>query len=342
MQAPAAADPKQVRVTHQFKYTSPFIACRFDPQGRYVFGAAEDSTIQRFNLADGKNTTFKSHDTWARAIGFSPDGATMYTGAYDGKLLWWETAAENPTPARSVDAHQGWMRALRVSPDGSLIATAGNDNLVKLWNAADGSLVRELTGHQCHVYNCVFHPQGEQLASVDLKGIVRQWKVADGAMTRETKAEDLHKYDPSFLADIGGARSIAFNADGKQLALGGITNVTNAFAGVGNPAAVLLDWEKGEKMQLLKPKANVNGVAWGIEYHADGYWIMVAGGGLGGMLYFFKSDAAPEFHEFKLPNTGRDLHLHHATHQLAVAHFDSHVRIYDLRPPEAKPAEKKA
>ncbi len=336
MQNPPAADPKQVRATHQLKYTSPFISCRFDPQGRYVFAGAEDSTVQRFNLADGKNVAFKAHDSWTRAVGFSPDAAAVYTGAYDGKLVWWETAAENPAPVRTVQAHNGWLRAMAVSPDGKLIATAGNDNLVKLWNAADGAAVRELTGHGCHVYNVAFHPKGEQLVSVDLKGTVRQWTVADGSMTRETKAADLHKYDPSFLADIGGARSIAFGAEGKHFALGGITNVSNAFAGIGNPSAVLLDWEKGEKVQLFKPKTNVNGVAWGIEYHADGYWIMVAGGGLGGMFYFYKPEAPNEFHEFKLPNTGRDLHLHAATHQLAVAHHDIHVRVYDLRPVEKK------
>jgi WD40 repeat protein len=334
--APPSADPKQTRVTKQLKHNSPFISCRFDPQGRYVFAGAEDSSVVRFSLADDKLTQLKGHESWVRAIGFSPDGAATYTGGYDGKLIWWETAAEAPAPVRSIQAHDGWLRALAVSPDGNLIVTVGNDNLVKVWQAADGALVRELKGHECHVYHVAFPPSGEEFVTVDLKGNVKQWKTADGALGRDMKVPDLHKYDPTFLADIGGARSIAFDKDGKLLALGGITEVSNAFAGIGFPAVVLLDWAKGEKVQLHKPKAKENGVTWGIEFHADGFLIAVAGGGLGGKLYFYKPDQPNEFHEVKLPGTGRDLHLHRPTQQLAVAHHDSHVRIYDMRPAEKK------
>ena len=48
------------------------------------------------------------------------------------------------------------------------------------------------------------------------------------------------------MADHGGARGMAFAADGSKLACSGITNVSNAFAGVGNPAVVLIDWKSGK------------------------------------------------------------------------------------------------
>ena len=65
--------------------------------------------------------------------------------------------------------------------------------------------------------------------------------MATGKLARKLKAEKMHSYDKTFKADIGGARSMLFNTDGTKLAIGGITNVTNAFAGVGNPAVVMLD-----------------------------------------------------------------------------------------------------
>ena len=40
------------------------------------------------------------------------------------------------------------------------LATGGNDNMVRLWNLADGKLVRELPGHERHVYSVSFHPTG--------------------------------------------------------------------------------------------------------------------------------------------------------------------------------------
>ena len=48
------------------------------------------------------------------------------------------------------------LRGIAVSPDGKSIATCGNDQLVKLWDAADGTLLREFAGHKSHVYNLTF------------------------------------------------------------------------------------------------------------------------------------------------------------------------------------------
>jgi hypothetical protein len=58
---------------------------------------------------------------------------------------------------------------------------------------------------------------------------------------RITRGKDanLHKYDSTFMADIGGARGMTFKSDGSVLALSGITNVANAFAGIGKPGVVL-------------------------------------------------------------------------------------------------------
>ncbi len=229
---------------------------------------------------------------------------------------------------------------MAVSPDGKTIATGGNDNLVKLWNAEDGQPVAEMAGHERHVYNVAFHPDGQALASADLMGVVKHWNVADWKMAREFKAEDLSKYDKTFHADIGGARSIAFNDDGKLLALGGITNVSNAFAGVGNAAVALFDWEQGKKVQLHKPKANVRGVAWGVAFHPDGYLICAAGGGSGGFLYFYKQKSANEFHQFKLPNSARDLSLSSDHTSIAVPHADGKLGLYSLA--KAEPAKKKS
>ena len=133
-----AADPKATHVAVDYKYEAPFITCRFDPKGRYVFGAAEDRAVVRWELATGKQTVFKGHDSWVGDLAFSPDGETLVTAGYDDTLIWWPAAAEKPEPIRKVTAHAGWIRALAVSPDGSMLASAGNDGLIKLWWMADG------------------------------------------------------------------------------------------------------------------------------------------------------------------------------------------------------------
>jgi WD40 repeat protein len=327
---PVAADPKQAHVAAAWKHDSPFVACRFDPQGRYVFAAAQDMTIQRFEVANGNKVALKAHDSWVRAIGFSPDGGTTYTAGYDGRLVWWPTAAEAPAATRTVDAHAGWVRSLAVSPDGKRIATGGNDHLVKLWNAEDGSPASTFSGHDRHVYSVLFHPSGQWVLSGDLRGVVKQWEAATGKLVREFDAKDLYTPNPGQAAEYGGVRSLALSPDGKHLACAGLYKGSNPFGAVQEPLVVVFEWESAKKVQSHTAAGDSKGIVWNAEYHKDGYLVGGCGGSGGGHLLFWKLDAANEFHRFSLPNTTLDMHLAPDGVQVATAHHDRHVRITRL------------
>jgi WD40 repeat protein len=314
----------------EFKHNSPLVACRFDPSGQFVFASAQDNTLQRWELATGRKTDLVGHKSWVRGITFLPKEPVLISGDYTGRLLWWTTDADKPEPVREVQAHKGWVRAVAVSPDGKVLASCGNDHLVKLWST-DGKPLAELPGHDSHVYNLAFHPDGKQLASIDHKGIVKHWDLMKKTSIRDLDAKVLHKYDPTFRADIGGARGMAFSPDGGLLACAGITEVTNAFAGVGKPLVVLFDWSTGKPKQLLRPKEAFQGTSWGVVCHPSG-WLAAVGGGAGGALWFWKPDQPQSFHTLKLPNNARDLDLHPDGKRLAIPFFDSIVRIYDLTP----------
>src|SRR5262245_33090768 len=122
-----SVEPEKAHVAKELTHKQPLIACRFDPKGLYVFASSEDRTIQRWELASGKQVAFPGHDGWTFALAFSPDGQTLLTGGADGKLTWWPATADEPKPLRSIDAHKGWLRSIAVSPDGALVATCGND-----------------------------------------------------------------------------------------------------------------------------------------------------------------------------------------------------------------------
>jgi WD40 repeat protein len=330
--APVKVDPTKTRMAQELKHSSPLIGCRIDPSGRFVFASAQDSTLQRWELASGTKTAFTGHKGWVRALAFAARSKLLFSGGYDGRILAWPVDAGAPKPLRTIDAHKGWVRALAVSPDGQSLASCGNDGLVKLWSVADGKLLGELRGHDTHVYNVAFHPSGRVLASADLKGGVKEWDVLKGAFVRDLDARVLHKYDTTFHADIGGARAMAFSPDGSLLACAGITNVSNAFAGVGNPIVVLFDTKSGQRKNLLKPKTAFQGTAWGVVFHPDGF-VAAAGGGNGGALWFWKPEQAEAFHTVSLPNNARDLDLHPDGKRLAIPCYDGSVRIYDLTPP---------
>jgi WD40 repeat protein len=331
LQAAIRIDPVHTRLVQELKHTSPLIGCRFDPTGRFVFAGVQDNTIQRWELAGGQRTALAGHKSWVRGLAFQARDHTLFSAGYDGKVIAWQLDAPTPAPVRILHAHRGWVRAVAVSPDGRLLASCGNDHRVRLWSTGDGKPVGELVGHECHVYNVAFHPDGRQLVSADLKGVVKHWDIARAALVRNLDAAVLHKYDTSFLADIGGVRSIAFNAAGTLLACAGITEVSNAFAGVGKPLVVLFDWQTGQRKQALVPKENFQGTAWGVVLHPDGF-IAGVGGGNGGVLWFWKPEQGQAFFTLKLPNNARDLDLHPDGRRLAVACFDGVVRIYAMTP----------
>ncbi|MCE9530753.1 MAG: hypothetical protein K8T89_06460 [Planctomycetes bacterium] len=358
-------DPTATRILAEFKHASPLIGCRFDPSGRYLFVSAQDNTLQRYDLLNNRKTPLEGHTSWTRGLAFlSPNlkdaqaalayenarvasmavlggralilpsrpypAFTLISADYHGKLVWWAGESDSPKPIRTVEAHDGWIRAVVVSPDGTTIATCGNDLTIKLWAAADGKHLKTLTGHESHVYNVAFHPDGQHLVSGDLKGIIKDWDLKKGSVVRELDAKVFTKYDPTFMADIGGVRSMTFSADGTQLACAGISNVSNAFAGIGNPLILLFDWKDGKAKQL-KPKDAFQGTAWGVEFHPEG-WVISTGGGAQGRVWFWKAGDLTSAHVVTVNSNSRDLSLHPDGTKFAVACADGTARVYTMLP----------
>jgi WD40 repeat protein len=326
-----SADPAQAHVAAEFKHDSPLVCCRFDPLGRYVFAGAEDRSVQRFSLADGAKSALTAHESWVRGMAFSPDGQTLITGGYDGRLIWWPAADARPQPIRIVEAHRGWVRSLAMSGDGKILASGGNDNLVKLWNAGDGTPIRELAGHEAHVYSVLFHPSGELLVSGDLKGQVKAWSVATGEVARSFDAKALHSFNGGQGVDFGGVRSLALSPDLKQLAAAGLHNASNPLGAVHDPLVVRFDWETQQPLKS-HVAADLKGVAWRTQFHPDGFLFAAAGGSTGGHLLFWRAEEEKEFFRFALPNIARDCDLHPDSLQIATAHHDRTLRIVKLAP----------
>lgn len=366
VQKQKAANPGPVRLEREWKVGRPLIGCRFDPTGRFLFASAEDGTVRRLDLLSGRAATFAGHASWVRGIAFiphegppadcdepSPAGRiavggglaavgppptapfTVVSADYHGKLVWWRGDLDDPKPIRTVAAHDGWARAVAVSPDGAAVASCGNDHLIKIWSAADGRLLRTLAGHDSHVYNVAFHPAGDRLASGDLRGGVKDWNWQAGRCVRELDGKALHKYDTGFRADIGGARGIAFDPAGDRLAVSGITNVSNAFAGVGNPLVVAFDWATGRAKQL-KTKDAFQGTAWSVVFHPAGP-VVAAGGGSGGQLWLWQGADSASTHTVTLPTSGRDMALSPTGGRAAVAGANGTAYIYAVALPEAAP-----
>ncbi len=107
-------------------------------------------------------------------LGMSPDGSLV---AFLGKgpiTLWtWQT---NTTVELENVGHN--CTNLAFSPDGKTVAGAMADRTVRLWNVADGRLIRTLRGHVDLVMMTAFSPDGTLLASTSYDRTVRVWNLA--------------------------------------------------------------------------------------------------------------------------------------------------------------------
>lgn len=321
-------DFTKTHVEKDYKADRPLMSCCYDHEGKFLFVGCEDYKVWRYQVSDGAKVELDT-DAWVRALCMSADNQTLITGGYDGRLIWWNALSDQPAATNTIEAHDGWIRSIALSPDGKTLASVGNDKIVKLWDASNGTLMKELKGHESYVYNAAFHPDGKSLVTGDLYGNIFDWNLDTGEKKRSWVAESLTKYDKGFRAQIGGFRGMHFNGDGTQLLCSGITNVSNAFAGIGNPSVVVFDYVKGEQLIEHLSKGPLKGVAWNVALHPENIIISSAGGS-GGYLLFWKLGEKEPFHQFKMPSDVRDLTLSPGGTHVAAVHSNYHISICKL------------
>ena len=104
-------DPTKARVECEFKHGSPFVGCRFDPTGRFLFAGAQDNTIQRFDLVTGTAASLAGHASWVRSFAFVTESAAG-SAELDDALRLRDTAVAavgfGAAPASSLRSRSAW------------------------------------------------------------------------------------------------------------------------------------------------------------------------------------------------------------------------------------------
>jgi WD40 repeat protein len=127
-------------------------------------------------------------------------GGTMLLG-------FWPAFQEGARPLRVPGVTSPVVRSLAYSPDGRHLVSASDDGFVRIWQTADGMLLRNLDGHPAGIITVAFSPEGTVLASASADGKVRLWRVSDGTLLEN-------------LDHPGPVLSLAFAPDGRNLATG--------------------------------------------------------------------------------------------------------------------------
>lgn len=203
----------------------------FLPDGTLVSAGGESLQFRPgdLNLWDAKTgkltaklNTDAGHGTNIWSLSVSPDGKTIVTSGYDGKVIVWDV--EKRAPRATLDKHKGWVRATAISRDGKQLATGGEDGAVIVWSL-EGEVkdVKTLKAHETAVYSLSFSPDAKTLASAATDKLLKLW---DWQSDGEPKSIEAHedavwcvRYSPDGkqLATCGADRKIKlWTADGKE------------------------------------------------------------------------------------------------------------------------------
>jgi WD40 repeat protein len=170
---------------------------------------------------------------------FAPNGALLAHGVRDEVDVW-----DTTVPSFVSTAHVGSViRALAVSSDDTQVITGSDDFVVRIWNAKDGSIIKNLTGHANAISAVAISNDGARIASTDGGGTLRIWNTSDGssrslsgtgpltfspdgallanAVGKIWRTNDGTVVVPSLPAPASSAPSVAFSPDGSLLLVGG-------------------------------------------------------------------------------------------------------------------------
>lgn len=147
-------------------------------------------------------------------------------------------------------SHRDRVEAVAFTADDQYIASAGNDRTIRIWRAADGQLIRTMSGHTSAVKVIAFSPDGQYLASGGRDGKIIIWDWQTGLEIKTL---------PGHTDLVSG---LAWSPDGTKLASSSWDRVVRIW-----------DFAAGTELVAFRHESWVRAVAWS----SDGEFLLSAG-----------------------------------------------------------------
>ncbi len=191
----------------------------FSPDGTQLAAADELGDLHIWDVAEKVEVASLRgwHGAGVNTIAFTPDGSTLVAGGGDGfghpgSVQLWNVADHREMAVHRVE--NGVVRSLSISPDGLTIATGTESGMLELRAGVDGSLNREVQGHQARILSVAFTPDGTAVATGSEDASARLWDIATGQQR-------------AALTDLGGPiRHLNITDEGSLMPSEGLEDIT--------------------------------------------------------------------------------------------------------------------
>ncbi|OAI47602.1 hypothetical protein AYO44_01620 [Planctomycetaceae bacterium SCGC AG-212-F19] len=150
-----------------------------------IFDSGRYHAVKLWDFSEGKvqhdmSVAFK--DAIIGSAVYSPDGKTLVlgkAGEAKGSIFVVDPATGKRTK-ELAQSHQEGVTDLVVHPDGKHLASSGRDTVVRIWELADGKMVKEVgkaRGGQFKdwIHSMAFTADGMWMAAADIAGAVQVW-----------------------------------------------------------------------------------------------------------------------------------------------------------------------
>lgn len=149
---------------HLSGHQAEIFTCAWNPIQKQMASGSADGVCRLWNLSDMQPDKWEEpesqipirsailvHSNHAgerfkdvTAASWSPDGALLATGCYDGLVRLWDNQG---APKVLLNDHQGPVFSVKWNKSGTLLLTAGHDTRAIIWNAVSGAVVKSLKTH---------------------------------------------------------------------------------------------------------------------------------------------------------------------------------------------------
>eukprot|EP00913_Durusdinium_trenchii_P013377 g12558.t1 len=332
-----APDPRKLKVEKDVRSPGIAFCVARVPKSQRLYVGTSDFHVHEidFSADKPKTTPFPGDGHESYVTGLALAGDMLVSGSYDGRLIWW--GVDEKMPVRRIEAHEKWIRRVVASPDGKLIASVADDMQCKLWDAKTGKLIRQFSDHKAMtpnhypsmLYAAAFSADGKMLATGDKVGHVAIWETSSGKKLGTLEAPVMYTWDPRARRhSIGGIRSVAFSADAKTLAVGGIGKIGNIDHLGGPSRTEVFDWKAGKRKHELSDN-KLKGLVEQIVFHPSGEWFVTVGGDHGGFVTFYETKSGKLIHQTKAQDHCHGVVFNETYDRLYTVHH-SHIISWKL------------
>jgi WD40 repeat protein/serine/threonine protein kinase len=204
--------------------TSRIVVMKFSADGSHFLSVTsiEEPTFWKVTPNELELAFMLSgHYTTVYALDVSPDGQHAATGSRDGVIRIWDISQKGAAESLSFLIDEGLLVSRKVlyTPDGSRFITSGGAEAAKVWDAATGQMLMELSGHQGYLKSLAISPEGTQAATAGDDAIGRIYDLNNGeVIVNLTGHEEIASQDGT----LHGIYSIQYSPDGSLIATAGI------------------------------------------------------------------------------------------------------------------------